>query len=422
MTAATLQYASYLDESGLDALPKYFVSTQATPAAPYTTITAAIAAAVADGHTASLPAVVLVEPGTYAEAVALKDGIHVVALGTAATMDLGIGAAATTEQCDVVIQGAVTLDAGFTEGGLVGIQVQPASATVPLAFGTNANAFKLRLSGCILKATGASTPCVTGSPSAAPFLVMDRCKLFNGTTQTGVAGISITTAMGGIDLLHVSIQANAASDTSISFGGATPHRSKSCTFFGGIVNVAGASAMVFEDCNLITSGQAYIAVTAGAPTVTWINGVLQGSGAITNLTGTFTFTRRGIIGSDANGLQPATTVTFTLTRGLLPPITSRDNGAANLTAANFLLADCHTLDTTASGRTVALPAANTYPPGQPTSLVVKNGANAITVTPNGTDTINGVNASMLTTASLKGCCDIMRDPNATTNWIMLSIT
>jgi hypothetical protein len=407
--------------------PKYVVSKATGPNATYQTISAAITAAFVDGHTGAAPAAILVMPGTYVENVTLLDGMWLMGLSEPAQQDLNFsGTSATSETLPVVITGSVSLDAGFKVGGIANLQIAPPATVVPFQIGANSFAFSFRAFGCIFSATGAATPVVTGAPTGAPSLSFDHCKLVNTTTQAGVGGLSLTTAIAELDFLDSSIQCNVGTDAAMLFGAVvTLLRCKNTAFLGEIEFVAGASSAFFEKCSLTVSGATqYIAVTAGAPTVVWVDGSMIGSGATPNLTGTFTFTRRGILGSDANGLQPATTVTMNILRGLADAYTSRDNGAGNLIAANVFLADVHTLDTTAAGRGVALPAANLFPPGVAVTFCAHQsgaGAFAITVTPNGADTINGLNNPVVTAANVKGCASVMRDPNATTNWILLSI-
>ncbi len=82
---------------------KYVVSSQATPVTPYATITSAIAAAVADGHDETRPAVVLIMPGTYVESFSLPAGIRLQGLGGSTGGD-----AAFIPNDSVVITGSVT--------------------------------------------------------------------------------------------------------------------------------------------------------------------------------------------------------------------------------------------------------------------------------------------------------------------------
>jgi hypothetical protein len=68
---------------------KYWVAPAGTtPSLGYTTITAAIAAAAADGHSANNPATIMIMPGTYTENVAMKNGISLFGCGSNRTVNI----------------------------------------------------------------------------------------------------------------------------------------------------------------------------------------------------------------------------------------------------------------------------------------------------------------------------------------------
>jgi hypothetical protein len=106
--------------TGIVQWPDYVVS-KGDPVAPFTTISSAIAAALAAGHGSGNPAVILVHPGTYTENVQLRAGIPVVAFDNLS--DLVTGGANNTiiagnVTCAVADSGNFVLN-GFTIEGSI---------------------------------------------------------------------------------------------------------------------------------------------------------------------------------------------------------------------------------------------------------------------------------------------------------------
>lgn len=392
---------------------KYWVNVSGSiPDLGYTSIQDAIDAAVTDGHDASDPATIFVYPGTYNESVIIYDGIWIQGVrdggqpfGSASLMGL-------PEITDGVI-----VNAACTTGGISNMTVS-ADGKGAVAFGAGAFSY-FRIEGCTLTKTGGGAV-ITAAPTqgATARLHIFDSYISNGTAQGGIAGLQFTA--GVFCVIQRTAIGGTSSDTAISVAGASVFLVHDCDITGSISNVSGAGNWSFSDTRLLVGGQPYISAAAGAPTFAWANGLMSGGFASASFAGTFTFTRSGTLICDANGLIFPSTITFNVTRTLGHSLTVNNVGAGNLTAANVFIADVHTLDTTAGGRSVALPAANTYPAGIPVTFAVKNGANAITVTPNGTDTINGVNAAMATSASLRGNMTLMRE-SGTSNWICLSV-
>lgn len=393
--------------------------------APYTTIQAAIAASVADGHTSATGgANIYITPGTYVENPVLFSGTNLIGVNAPNPMDITQSGAATNwSALRPVVQGSISCDVGCNIASVQNLRVFSNGAPA-ITIGAIATA-NFGVYGCSLEVLGVASVLVSSS-SAACRLGIFECQLQNFTTQAGIAGINLTTAHF-LSVLDSSIRSNVGSDTAISFGAASTFTAQRMRTLGVLSFVAGATVANLEDCDHVVAGaNAYINVAAGGPTISWTRGSMSGSTAAPNIAGTLTLIRSGAQGSDANGLQLSATVTPTITRSLGIPRTSRANGAADLTAANFLLADHHTLNTSAAARGVALPVGATYPPGQLVGISADQtggaGANAITVTPNGAETINGLNAAVVCAASVKGCCSLMRDPDLATNWILVSIT
>lgn len=110
---------------------------------------------------------------------------------------------------------------------------------------------------------------------------------------------------------------------------------------------------------------------------------------------------------------------------LATPTVVRANGAADLTAANCVLAAAHSLDTNAAGRAVTLPTRAVYDATARVNaplyfLSTNGGANAITVNAGAGNTINGA-ASVASSAVIANgpAVVIMPDPNSATNWLVL---
>lgn len=391
------------------------------PQTRFTTITAAIAQAVADQHTAANPAVIWVYPGTYAESFAMRDGISVRGLSAHASEDMVVGGkSGTTWDPDVIIAGQVTIGAGFTQGTIEGVVIVNSGAAAALALGASTTIARLIVRDCTLSTTGAATSAITGSPTTTPQLNFERCQVVNNTTQgAGVAALLSLTTACNVNSRQSSWQANAASDIAFNMNGGTWVMEGS-KVFGQLSFTTGATNFTERDSDFAASG-AYIAISAGGPTINLVKGSFTGSTVSPNVTGTGTLNLQGNIGSDVNGLQLATTITTAVNRTLAAGKTARDNGAGNLTAANCLLADLHTLDTSGAARSVALPARALVPAGKEFVFCAKvGGANAITVNPNGAETIAGVAAGVASTAAILGTVAVQADPNSTTNWNLIS--
>lgn len=159
-----------------------YVVSPADPSAAYTTIQAAIDAAVAAGHDATHPTTVLVFPGDYAEDVTLHAGIDVVGVNAAT------GTPASYEPRPVVA-GRVSLadeDGAFR---IAGLRLRPPEAPTPedaLAFDSpTGNVLLVTVDRCVFEVTNLSTQravCGRNSGGGLNSLTLVDCA---ATTATG---------------------------------------------------------------------------------------------------------------------------------------------------------------------------------------------------------------------------------------------
>ncbi len=170
---------------------KYVVSAQATPVAPYSTIQSAVAAAVADGHDATHPAVVLIMPGAYTASVNVPPGITLCGL---------VGAAGpTTTYKPVALAGdiVVTLTSGADRVGLFNLAVAGGLTVTGSAAGAVA-------CGDCSFVPGSGSALVIGTADAR--VELSRCVL---TSLDGTPSIRSTGALATIVVRESTVGADA---------------------------------------------------------------------------------------------------------------------------------------------------------------------------------------------------------------------
>jgi len=246
-------------------LPKYFVSPPGQqPIALYGTITAAINAAVADGHGPSNPTVVLVYPGTYPETVTLQPGISVVG-AESALENLIVNTAGPSS--GVVITGTVGPSTAATSGTCLLANVSVDTSTFSPFFpsigfaGTGAITFML--ARVAAKAGGTANVINllnTNTLSALQILGSTFSQIGTGSTIGG------TGVFGGTLLAKDSVfSAPGAGTLAINVPGSVSWSFNGCTFTGGFTITAKPSTFVFVDQSTLTiSGADAFSIGVGA--------------------------------------------------------------------------------------------------------------------------------------------------------------
>ncbi len=373
---------------GAGQLGKYFVS-EGTPATGYTTIQAAIDAAVADGHDASNPTVVLVFPGAYA-GFAMAEGVSVVGLhGTQGTQ--------------VSVTGNVTL---------------AVAGTSTLALGNMAIAGQLLISG-----------------AGTPVLVLQNLQVVNSTghavlvTNTGVGIISFrgrcvlqaTNGTSSAFFCAVAVAINATNaafvagsdDFAVVVGEAAAATFNGCDFTGA-VSLAGVTRLY--DCNVTVLGQYAYDTKAGATMLIRGGSISSDTGAFT---GQGTVTPSGAVAYLGVGGPKATTSVLFGTESSTPPrkIQTATSGAVTM---NYN-ADIVQVTPGGVATAVTLPAINTLPDGTERSIYSASTTGVVTATPAVADSIfNGVAGVGLALNGDRGFITVVSN-RATSNWIVKAL-
>lgn len=388
-------------------LSKYWVAPATSiPVAPYNLPSAAIAAAVADGHTTGTPAAVFIWPGTYNDNVVLTSGIDLVGFGGWNCPEPQNGVATATPNMDVVINGNMTLSATFTRCSVRGIRFTSASNTLDM--GASTTVTNLVFQNCRLESSASS--CITGASTNTPSLFLDNTTLLS--TFATAKALNLTTT-ANVFASRTKISASVGSDTAMSLAGGT-HIFQSCKFLGLIVYTAPAGGDSYEHCDLTVTAASAITLVAGT-IVTWLRGSILGATAGSTIAGTGTIDFVGVR-TDANGIGLSIVGVITATEdGTIRKYDQNDLGAASPTLAPGILHEQYTVDTSAAGRTITLMAIATIPIGRRVRIAAGvGGAQTITVTPAGAELINGVAAPVVTAALVRASIGLVR---GTTGWL-----
>jgi hypothetical protein len=287
--------------------PEYVVSNQASPIAPYTTVTAAIAAAVADGHTSeATPAVVLVMPGFYFENVVFRVGISVRGFAPGA---------------HAVIRGECSIgDFGFP--GIVDIadlEFQPApfnSTTPVLTLSAGATPVGLRLRA-VRMARFLGTPLLEVTKPNTTSVHIDDCEFSSvedlALPNGRMVNFATTVTIGPITIRDS--QLTTAVDTAVAVFTQSPINMVDCEIVGQVAAAPGvfpSLTCILNDCTLTAQDQPAMSLTNTT--------LVQVTGSTINhsipFTPSFTF---GAVGLSAGTLS-ISGVTFTDQRTIDPSI------------------------------------------------------------------------------------------------------
>ncbi len=371
--------------SALGGAMKYFVNNSPTsspqPSCLYSTIAAAIAAAVADGHSASYPAVIWLCPSaTYTESVTLPAGISLKGMADDYHVNHSLGSLVDTLP---VITGTVELSAGSCSLSYVRVAGQ-------VHFAASAGGSIVLDNVEIVASVGAigldiEDPNVT--------LYMHRVSVA-GTETPGTTAMrcNVAATISGVD-----VDIWAASQAGVVFaatGGGT-HSFRNSKFTG--VFSISAGSLDLDNVDSISSGLApFTLATAAALTIRGSR--ISNDYAVTVAgTGTYTFTDNEFPLGTQTIAATVTSVPVYLNRSYTETLCVFIVSSFNVTQ----LFDLYNIDTNASGsggtdKTINLPQASTVPLGTRLSFqrIVSNGNDA-TIVRFGGDLINGVAANVV---------------------------
>lgn len=351
--------------TGLVQWPKYVVS-KGDPVAPFATISAAIAAAVAAGHGSANPATVLVHPGTYTENVTLRGGIAVVAFDQSVNLVAG-GSTNTT------ISGNVTCNAGDSGNFVLNGFFVLGTITDAVA---STNLFLSNISQTVGAIAG---DMVSVNVSGVTLQIENSIFTNNGT------GAYIRGGSGTLIVAFDSFFLGTNSQVGIVVGA----NSFINELFGCLVDgqiVLGANSFLevnASDCNAVTIPN--FSLAAGSSVVVEGGSLSQNSAGVSIFSGSGSYSVNGV--PSVNGFQSDTTITQTAPDLLLHSHTrsAPGSGAAFTLNANF---DEFVL-TPSGAATAALPDTRATLNGQRITIKSANGAFAITVNAAAGDVIDG---------------------------------
>lgn len=348
---------------------RYVVSAQATPVAPYTTISAAIAAAVADGHTDAAPATVLVMPGAYTEAVTLQPGISVAALSQATCQP----EAAAPHGLDVTITGLVSF-AGTGTVSLTGLRI------VGRLNLSGAGAQTVTVRNCAVTPGAGFMPTTITNTNAATRLAFERCRVA-AADNSGVAQTIAAPAL--LSFTDCYLESGTTGRINLNTAAAVLLLNR-CFCAAGVTIAAGASAQITRSTLFGTMAS----LLNNAGTVEWVRSQMDSTGA-TPFGGAGTVTYydvdigTGLIWTKAAG---ATVSPLPIVRGL---VRAAQAGAGTMAAA---YCDILLVDTAGANIAVTLRAQSTYPDGYGVIIKSVHAAGDIAVTPQAAEEIDGLGA------------------------------
>lgn len=102
--------------------------------APYTTISAAITAAVTDGASSTSQKNIVIKPGTYTGNFSVPDGINLIAWDQTVTQKI-LTPTSTLRNCSVKIVGSITVSSASAQVKFIGIEVAPPSGVAAFIIG-----------------------------------------------------------------------------------------------------------------------------------------------------------------------------------------------------------------------------------------------------------------------------------------------
>lgn len=336
-------------------LPKYFVNPAGQqPAAPYTSIQAAINAAVADGHNGTNPTAIVVYGGAFIENVTLADGIHILALadGVASGAALAGNVTATGLASEVSVEG-LTIAGTVTQAGvnqalsLRRVAVLPPAGTDGVVTSADGGS-RVNLFDATVTASGAGRALVANGAA-----VSARVSQFAADASTAVA---VAAVAGTVSLTSTVVDGQTAI-------GATAHvKARDCRF---LVGAATSPFNLADGSTLDVARSAYEGLDAGVD-------VFAGKGTVTH----------GLLSNAQGRFLAATTITHVANRTDLPYTKETFSGAGPFAAsADLVYAD------PSGNAVVTLPDTRAYGPRR---IVLKSsGAHQITWTAAAGDSIDG---------------------------------
>ncbi len=356
---------------------KYFVSNQATPAALYTTISAAITAAVADGHNTANPAVILILPGTYTESVTMRPGISLVGMG-------GVNNAGS-----VTIVGTVT--ESFVAPGTCGISDLNISGNFVYGGTQDQSVYFLNVN------VGASSgDAISDSNSGS-----GRINTFNSEfSTTDAAGLALRSTHARSGTLHESQFAGVQANGSMLLTAA------SMTFrrclITGMVTLATSGTTTFSESRMRATGNPVI--TVGASTGANISRCTLETDASKVIDGTGDLTTNDNICT--NGSLIGSGLVTSAARCIGQLVHSKPAVVAN--AALYPAgSDVALIDDSLGIVTVTLQPIANYLDGQVIRVKSMGAANVVTVKGNGAENIDAANTQALNVT--RGYITLMAD-------------
>lgn len=396
--------------------PKYVVSTVAGPAAQFTDPQSAVNAAVLDGHGPSAPAIVLVMPGPYAltgGVLTMAAGIDVVGLAGSAVP----GAAAPAS--DVVFTGDIL--ANFASGAATIANV----TVVGRLFVTGSAAFSLSVSQSLFSAPAGDALGYSNTGAGSQLFLQQST--FLGNAAGGARGASISSTTVTV----------TATDCTFSGTGGAPktaaalaHRAGNlflrCTFNGAINEQTGGSGtMEYRDC-IYNPTSSFVMQISGGSTSNVFGGKIIGSPTDpffqTTGPGTATLLANKILVPSGNHISIATSLVSTTAN-----YEFRDYSEANIAGSTpfavsaSLLPDVLTLSQTGAW-TLTLPSLQGVISGQRVTITNLHATpGALTMTPNGTDTVSG-QATYTSSANVRSVTLQTRTEGGTMDWRIVSLS
>jgi hypothetical protein len=381
--AATCAFVAIAGEGLITAgWPKYVVHQSITvPTSPYATWTAAIAAAVADGHGASQPTTIYGLDGAWVEDITVPLGISLRALRGSPIRPLQF----TPEEAGVRITGTITVD---TAGGTVGVPFAMSGGIAVsgnIVF-TGGGVMQVRLSDVWVQATvGDALSIPAGALGATSSVYMARCD-FTSLAGGAASGATVAGVNAVVwDNCHV-----GADDHGATLGAGT-HTARNGTFFDGGLDLAASTTLNTQNCQLFTFGRAGVVFAAASGTVSWVGGTFDVRVALSSGAGTLRMS--GDITWSTGTVNSKATATVTATRYAFRPRQILPAVGASTPFTTPDLTEVIKVNTGGIAAVVMLPTLTTRMQGEVLEYKSISAAGDISVTPQTGEIIDGLAAN-----------------------------